>query len=464
MGIMKITGKDIQQWGLKTGPVYGVLIETIERLDLHRKQARKIVKDIVKNPKSYLLDEDWGSVAKLLMPPDNKTVYLSDKSCSVKIYGKHMIEDGALNQIEIASKLPVSVQAAIMPDGHQGYGLPIGGVLATDNVVIPFAVGFDIACRMHMTVTDIPAKSMEGMRDNLRNVLVSNTFFGTGCEQDGKSDHSVMEDERFNIHSIKKLKDKAYKGLSTSGSGNHFVEYGIAEIDGIDGKWLAVLSHSGSRGFGYDIAKFYSNLATEKCKLEKIAKNLAWLSMDDEDGQEYWEAMNLAGDYAKACHSLIHSRIVKDLKCGIKVDYENHHNFAWKEQVELPNGELKEVIVHRKGATPAGLGVTGIIPSSMTTPAFLVEGKGCKESICSSSHGTGRLMSRKQAKETFTMSQMKKDLQAKGVELIGGSLDEFSGAYKEVEQVMEYQKDLVSIKGRFIPWMVRMADEEKKKW
>ena len=460
---MKIDGKELQKWGLKPGPVYSVLMDTISRLDLHRKQAKNIVKSIMKDPSSYLGDSDWGDAAKLLMPPENKIIQLNEKGCPIKIYGGHLIEDGALNQIEIASKLPVSVQAAIMPDGHQGYGLPIGGVLATDNVVIPYAVGFDIACRMHLTVTDVEASCMEGMRGKLRNVLMNNTFFGTGCEQDGGNNDSIMDDDRFNIPSIKNLKGKALSALGSSGSGNHFVEYGKAKIDGIDGEWLAVLSHSGSRGFGYDIAKLYTSLATEKCKLPKVAQHLAWLSMDDEDGQEYWEAMNLAGDYAKACHNIIHRRIVKGIRCRVKVDYSNHHNFAWKDTIEV-GGELKEVIIHRKGATPADCGVMGIIPSSMSTPAYLVEGKGCKESLNSSSHGTGRLMSRKQAKETFTLSAMKKDLESKGVELIGGGLDECKDAYKDVNSVMEEQKDLVSIKGSFMPWMVRMAVEKKKKW
>lgn len=461
---MKINGKELQKWGLPTGPVYKVLMDVFDKEELHRKQAQRIVKSIIKNPQDYLNDEIWGEAAKLLMPLENKIIVLNKNSCPVKIYGKHMIESGALDQIEIASLLPVSIQAAIMPDGHQGYGLPIGGVLATDNAVIPYAVGFDIACRMRLTITDIDVKDIEGMRDKLRNVLMNNTFFGTGCEQDGKSDDPVMDDDRFDISSIKNLKEKAFKGLSSSGAGNHFVSYGKSKIDGIDGEWLAILSHSGSRGFGYDIAKFYTTLATNKCKLPKVAEHLAWLSMDDADGQEYWEVMNLAGDYAKACHRIIHNRIVKGLKANVKAEYENHHNFAWKEKIEIGNGELKDVIVHRKGATPAGFGVMGIIPSSMSTIAYLVEGKGCKESLSSSSHGTGRLMSRKQAKETFTMSDMKKDLAFKGIELIGGGLDECKDAYKDIQSVMEEQKDLVTIKGSFMPWMVRMAPEETKKW
>jgi len=458
-----ITGKNLKQWGVPQGCVYSEILSFINDIGLHRKQAQKLVKDIVKNPNEYIEDSIWGKIAKSLLPIENKIIELNEKGCPVKIYGKHMIEQGALDQMEIASRLPISIQAAIMPDGHQGYGLPIGGTLATDNAIIPFAVGFDIACRMHMTITDINIGEMEGMRGKLKNVLIDNTFFGTGCKQDGKNDADVISDDRFNIPSVKGLKNKAIDGLGTSGSGNHFASYGKAKVDGLDGEWLAILTHSGSRGFGYGIAKHYTDLALDRCKLPKEAQHLAWLSMDSEEGQEYWEAMNLAGDYAKACHHLIHSRIVKSLGCNVEVDYENHHNFAWKEEIEV-NGEIKNVIIHRKGATPAGLGVTGIIPSSMSTLAYLVEGKGCKESLCSSSHGTGRTMSRTKAKEMFTVSDMKKDLESKGIELIGGGLDECMSAYKKIEEVMEEQKDLVSIRGSFMPWMCRMAEEQKRKY
>ncbi|GAG24330.1 unnamed protein product, partial [marine sediment metagenome] len=193
------------------------------------------------------------------------------------------------------------------------------------------------------------------------------------------------------------------------------------------------------------------------------AKHLAWLSLDDEDGQEYWEVMSLAGDYARASHRIIHSRILKGLDAGLKCEYENHHNFAWKSKIFV-GGKYKDVIIHRKGATPADKGVIGLIPSSLSTMAYIVEGLGCEESLCSSSHGTGRTMSRKQAKETFTMSDMKKDLESKGIELIGGGIDECKDCYKDIDSVMEAQADLVKTKGSFMPWMVRMADEQKKKW
>lgn len=462
---MSVTGKELKEWGVPSGPVFKELLSVFEKLknthsELHRKQAQRLVRSMIKDPKPFLVDSDWAQAAKMLMPQEDKVIRLNDRGCFIRIFGHNMIEGGAINQIHMAAKLPVSVQAALMPDGHQGYGLPIGGVLATDNVVIPYAVGVDIGCRMHLSVTDIPAGEMEGMRGKLRNVLLDNTFFNAGSENDGKNDDPLLDDERFNIPALMGLRVKAQKQLGTSGGGNHFVEYGVVKLKDVPGEWLAVLSHSGSRGFGYGVATHYTKLAMEKCVLQRDAKHLAWLSLDDEDGKEYWDAMELCGDYARACHKIIHRRILGDLKAHLSYEYENHHNFAWKGKARVGcTDQYRDVIIHRKGATPADKGVTGIIPGSMSTFTYIVEGRGHEDALCSSSHGAGRLMSRTQAKESLTMSDMKKDLISKGIELIGGSLDECSAAYKDIEKVMAEQRELVEVKGTFMPWMVRMGGD-----
>ena len=459
---MTITGKQLKQWGLPAGPVYKVVLQVLERLQLHRKQAQKQIKALIADPKAYLHDPDWKEAATLVMPKPSTSFRLNDRGCMVRIFGQDMIEQGAINQIHVASKLPISIQAACMPDGHQGYGLPIGGVLATDNVVIPYAVGVDIGCRMHMTVTDMPASQMEGLRDHLRNALVDNTVFGAGKEINGQVEHSVMEDERFGIEAIKQFKFTAEKQLGTSGGGNHFVEYGsvVAKGLGINEPVLAILSHSGSRGFGYRVAQTYTKIAMASCCLPKEARHLAWLSLDGSAGQEYWEAMNLAGEYAKAGHEVIHARIVKALKVKVQDTIQNHHNFAWKGKARVgTTDEYRDVIIHRKGATPADVAELGIIPGSMSTPTYIVTGRGFDDSLRSSSHGAGRLMSRTEAKSTFTMSDMKKDLMEKGVELIGGSVDECSGSYKDIDRVLAEQREIVDIQGKFMPWMVRMAED-----
>jgi tRNA-splicing ligase RtcB len=177
--------------------------------------------------------------------------------------------------------------------------------------------------------------------------------------------------------------------------------------------------------------------------------------MDSEAGMEYWLAMNLAGDYASACHRDIHNRIAKVLKIQAKTVVENHHNFAWKEK--LADGT--EAIVHRKGATPAGDGVLGVIPGSMTAPGFIVKGLGNAESINSASHGAGRLMSRSAAKQGIAKDSMRKTLKDHGVELIGGGVDEAPMAYKNINDVMSHQQELVEVLGSFTPKIVRMAKE-----
>ncbi len=406
-----------------------------------------------------------------LSKPTGITIALKEQSLPYRIYGAEAIEEGALKQMETAMKLPVTVAGALMPDAHQGYGLPIGGVLATRNSVIPYGVGVDIGCRMCMTLYILPASMLEEKKDALKTMLVNNTMFGKATFMKPK-DHEVLERKEFSeIKIVRELKDRASRQIGSSGGGNHFVEFGLVEITSevnlplrgpgglAPGQYIAVLSHSGSRGLGANIADFYTKIAMDTCKLPQEAKQLAWLDLDTEAGQEYWLAMNLAGDYASACHHQIHERMSISLGETPLAMIENHHNFAWKEKDENGN----EVIVHRKGATPAGKGVLGIIPGSMATPGFIVRGKGEAVSINSAAHGAGRLMSRTKAKQTILPGHVKKFLKQAGVELIGSGLDEAPMAYKDIHQVMASQKDLVEVLGTFLPKIVRMCGDERFK-
>ena len=224
------------------------------------------------------------------------------------------------------------------------------------------------------------------------------------------------------------------------------------------GKYLALLSHSGSRGFGAKIAQTYSRVAAQINKLPQGAKHLAWLDLDTDEGKAYWLAMNLAGKYASANHHEIHQKISLDLGVKpIKV-IENHHNFAWKEKLE----DGSQVIIHRKGATPAGKNNIGIIPGSMTHPGYVIRGKGNSGSLNSASHGAGRKMSRNQAFNSFNNKDLMEYLKDKGVELIGGDTDEAPMAYKDIDEVMEAQKSLVEILARFLPKIVIMAPPERR--
>jgi tRNA-splicing ligase RtcB len=391
---------------------------------------------------------------------------LKEEIAEFPVWGLEHIEVGALAQMRTAVQLPIAVSGALMPDAHQGYGLPIGGVLATTaNTIIPFAVGVDIACRMCLSIFDLPAESIDTETDKLKNILVDNTYFGIGCMTKSYFDSSLFDSSTWNeTKVIRSLKDKAYAQLGTSGTGNHFVEWGELTLaqgaltDIPAGKYLALLSHSGSRGFGSAIADHYSKIAMTKTKLPAEAKHLAWLNLDKDEGQEYWIAMNLAGAYASANHHEIHNKIARALGINPLTRIENHHNFAWKET--LADGT--EVMVHRKGATPAGEGVLGIIPGSMSTPGFLVRGKGNVASINSASHGAGRLMSRSAAFKTLDRKLIAANLVEKKITLMGSDMDEAPMAYKDIHAVMAAQNDLVEVIAKFEPRIVRMANAKEK--
>jgi tRNA-splicing ligase RtcB len=365
-------------------------------------------------------------------------------------------------QMEKACLVPVAVAGALMPDAHVGYGLPIGGVLATENTVIPYAVGVDIACRMKMTVLDIPARELQKHQDRLTRAIEAETRFGVGASFKNRRQHEVLDADWSVSPVTNQNKDRAWSQLGTSGSGNHFVEFGLftahGEIHGLaPGTYVALLSHSGSRGTGAAVCDHYSKIAFSQFPdLPSELKRLAWLSLDSQEGQEYWAAMELMGRYAAANHALIHKHVAANLGAEVLLDLENHHNFAWKER-HVINGVEKEVVVHRKGATPAGQGVLGIIPGSMASPGFVVSGKGNPESLNSASHGAGRVMSRTQATKTFEWKKVNAFLREKGVTLISAGLDEVPMVYKNIHEVMAAQSDLVTILGQFDPKLVKMA-------
>jgi tRNA-splicing ligase RtcB (3'-phosphate/5'-hydroxy nucleic acid ligase) len=461
-----LSGKDLIKLGYPEGKAVGIAINTVLKY-FRRSEKEEIytmLTNVLKNPAEFVEDSIWSKVALALLPSEKKSRAheLLKKRLDYPIFGAAEIEEGARNQMEIAMKLPVTVAGALMPDAHQGYGLPIGGVLATDNVVIPYGVGVDIGCRMCLTTYPLDEKFLQRNRSNLKQMLLDNTCFGRETFQRPK-EHEVLDRKVFDeITILRKLQGRAVMQIGSSGSGNHFVEFGLLELGDVNdwklaaGKYVAVLSHSGSRGLGAEIARHYTKLAKELCLLPGEAANLAWLDLNSDAGQEYWIAMNLAGDYASANHHHIHERMAKELGEKPLFMVENHHNFAWKEK--LIDGT--EVIVHRKGATPAGIGALGIIPGSMTAPGFVVKGKGKAEALNSASHGAGRAMSRSAAKNSITYKMIKQELEKAGVDLIGGGVDEAPGAYKDIRKVMHYQDELVDVLGEFTPKIVRMCGDD----
>jgi tRNA-splicing ligase RtcB len=395
---------------------------------------------------------------------------LRDEPLPYAVWGRDGIDAASLAQMDNAMRLPVSLAGALMPDAHVGYGVPIGGVLAVQDAVIPYAVGVDIACRMRLTAFDAPPHMLEAQPDRLAKTLRNHTRFGAGVEWDPPQDDGVLDDPDWQATGLlRSLKDKARRQLGTSGSGNHFVEFGILEVAarddqlGLDpGRYLALLSHSGSRGTGYQIADYYSRLA-KQAHPELAAggsgdlSRLGWLDMRAEAGQEYWVAMNLAGRYASANHRVIHRLAAKAAGLKSLAVVENHHNFAWVER--LPDG--RTAVVHRKGATPAGAGALGVIPGTMGDPGYVVRGLGAPAALSSASHGAGRRMSRTQALHAVTKTQRDHYLRDQGVTLLGGGLDEAPQAYKNIDEVMAAQRDLVEQVARFQPRIVMMTDDPR---
>jgi tRNA-splicing ligase RtcB len=466
-----ITGKILKLNGWPDGKIIGIAKDIAAQLldeGLDRDSVLARLDAVRRSPGSFLADALLSDLARECIRITQKDETANDELRSnplpYPIWGKENIEAGSLAQMDNAMRLPVTVAGALMPDAHLGYGLPIGGVLAAKNAVIPYAVGVDIACRMRLSLYEISPHLLGQKKGMFEDALWNQTAFGMGSEWKGnrRADHAVLDDSAWDAtRLLQSLHDNAARQLGTSGTGNHFVEWGAFRLDepmfGLkSGEYLALLSHSGSRSVGFKIADRYSKLAMEKHpELDKSVRQLAWLSLDSEEGQEYWLSMELAGRFASANHYIIHYRVAAAVGLKEAAVVENHHNFAWREK--LPDG--RTVIVHRKGATPAGIGVLGVIPGSMGDAGYLVRGKGIASSLMSASHGAGRLMSRKAAINSISKSARDTYLKERGVTLLGGGMDESPQAYKPIDTIIAAQADLVEVIGKFTPRIVRMADE-----
>ena len=650
---LMITGKVLKMRGWKEGRTIGLAKKAAHALaDIGQDETQILERldAVLADPDKWTGDPIFFEVASEILSRERNDASkwadaLRETSLPYEVWGADGIDDAANKQMENALRLPVAVAGALMPDAHVGYGLPIGGVLATQGTVIPYAVGVDIACftgdtlvpladgkthtmrelaqrdepfvvfsitpeqrivaaraicrktrenmalveveldngetirctpdhrfmlrdgsyyeaqnlraqtslmpfysrrdengfevqqpdsgawqnvapdaiftqrvtldvaqssvgldarnhkvvrvtpleiredvyclsvpdwenfalaagvfvhncRMRLSIYDVSPNIMGQHKGRFEKSLVEQTQFGAGCKWSGRDqkehdvlDHNDWRATRF-LHS---LRGKAIEQLGTSGGGNHFVEWGEFTLDEDSaewnlkaGKYLSLLSHSGSRGVGFKIANEYSRLARGlHPNLPDVVKHLAWLDMDSDAGREYWIGMELAGRFASACHEIIHREVAKAAGFKEVAAIENHHNFAWKETM----ADGSEAIVHRKGATPAGAGVLGIIPGSMADPGYVVRGKGVMASLNSASHGAGRAMSRRAAKDSITSGQVRKYLEYRGVKLLGGGLDEAPMAYKNIEEVIGAQRDLVDILGQFAPKIVMMAND-----
>ncbi len=263
------------------------------------------------------------------------------------------------------------------------------------------------------------------------------------------------------LHCTPRATPAPWKQLG-GGGGNHFVEFGEPALEapalglGLEaGVYLALLSHSGSRGTGEEVATRYSQIAMRlRPHLPPELKHLAGLDRRGAEGEEYWAAMQLMGRYAAANHELIHRHVLDHLGAEALTHVENHHNFAWEEE-----HDGQTVIVHRKRATPAGEGVLGVVPGSMGSAGLVVRGKGNAEALRSCSHGAGRRLSRSAAIKSLDRAVVRRYLEERGVHLISGVLDEAPMVYKDIHEVMAAQSDLVETLARFEPRLVKTAPD-----
>jgi tRNA-splicing ligase RtcB len=423
-------------------------------------EVKQHIRQVLEQPDLFVGDASFGDFARALQA-EAADPRAAHQPIEYAVWGTG-IDAEAHHQMRQACAVPGAVGAALMPDAHVGYGLPIGGVLACEGIVLPYAVGVDIACRMKLSVLDVPVSALEQRSQELVDSLEQGTRFGVGAKYSRPQDHPVMDRDWSVSRITRENRDKAWQQLGTSGSGNHFVEYGTLtigdapnELNLEPGNYLALLSHSGSRGTGASVCSTYSNIARQKlpARFAELGR-LAWLELESQEGQEYWLAMNLMGDYAAANHAVIHRNVTRRLGAQIVAGVENHHNFAWLEEHQ---GRM--LVVHRKGATPAGKGVLGVIPGSMGDPAFVVRGKGSAASLDSASHGAGRRMSRTAAKAKFNFNAVRKQLAQRGIQVLSAGADEVPGVYKNILEVMSEQQDLVETVARFDPRLVKMCGD-----
>jgi len=394
-----------------------------------------------------------------------------------KIFAK-VIEDEALEQFNKAMSLECNVQGALMPDTHTGYTLPIGAIVKSKGVVFPSYVGYDIGCGMCAVNLDITKEGLD--LEDIKNDIVRNIPLGR--EKYIKKQSIRLDSSLYDLNDFTKyrIKDIGVYQIGTLGGGNHFIEIGESEKD----KTLWIVIHSGSRGLGYKVADYFMSLATQgSVSIEELKKEFIigreifkernpkgyekafkkfvekkWetatknkeghygFDINSELGKSYINCMNYCLDFALENRKTMIEKILESIslqkRFKVRTFINRNHNHA-----ELKDG----YVIHRKGATHAEKDMLGVIPANMKDGSFIIKGKGNKESMCSSSHGAGRVLSRKKAKETLNIEEFHKDMEGVVTNHTDDTLDESPKAYKNIFEVMELQKDLVEIIDRSIP-------------
>lgn len=393
-------------------------------------------------------------------------IYEEDMKKPIKVWldERTQIEEGCMEQARHLSKLPfIHKWVCLMPDTHMGKGMPIGGVIAADGVIIPNAVGVDIGCGMNFVATNIKAEvlktTMTGngtilqgiIGELLRNIPVGFKSY-KGKQESAVLDRAMAQQELYvEQESLFPLIEAAYFQVGTLGGGNHFIE-----LQEDDEGYLGIMLHSGSRHFGKMVCDYYHNKARELNEMwySQVPDEyrLAFLPVAAKEGEEYIRWMQLALDFAFENRERMMEKTKEVVErwlekyTGQTISYHTgvncHHNYA-----ALEHHYDKNVWVHRKGATRVNNGELAVIPGAMGSYSYVVMGTGNKESFCTSSHGAGRAYSRKGAMDAFSCEEVMNDLKAQGVVLgkhkKSDVAEESRFAYKDIDQVMECQKDLV---------------------
>jgi tRNA-splicing ligase RtcB len=394
----------------------------------------------------------------------------------IPVWGQH--DDATIGQIQRCAADEQVAGAALMADGHKGYSMPIGGVVAYRGAVSPSGVGYDISCGLKAARTDVRADDLKPRIAQVMNQIARTVVFGVGQTSGKAADHELFDDPAWrDIPQVGKLKQLAREQLGTVGSGNHFVDLFEDE-----GGWLWVGVHFGSRGLGHRTASGFLNLAAgrafdDRAPGEHMDQPATVISLSTDLGQAYWQAMQLAGRYAYAGRDFVVNQVLEILGAQATEEVHNHHNFAWR---ETHNGE--EVIVVRKGATPAWPGQRGIIGGSMGDISVIVEGLDGADSqaaLRSTIHGAGRVMSRTQAAGKrrwvkkggrhvqevvrpglVSREMMQEWLKREGVELRGGGTDESPHVYRRLPEVLEAHQGTIRVLHTLRPLGVAMAGED----
>jgi tRNA-splicing ligase RtcB (3'-phosphate/5'-hydroxy nucleic acid ligase) len=397
----------------------------------------------------------------------------------IPVWGQH--DDKTLEQIKRVAADKRAVRAALMADGHVGYAMPIGGVVAYRDAVSPNGVGFDISCGNKAAKTNVRAADITGEAPRIMDEIFDRVAFGIGVSSGQARDHPLFDDRTWNeIPEVGALKDSARKQLGSVGSGNHYVDI-FQDEDG----WVWIGVHFGSRGLGHKTCTGFMNLAhgmawDDRPRGESMEAPATVLNLGTALGDNYWAAMELAGRYASAGRDIVVQQVAGILGAELVDEVHNHHNYAWREH---HGGE--ELIVVRKGATPAQPGQRGFIGGSMGDDAVIAEGTGESAggdreqatSLWSTVHGAGRVMSRRQAagkvrwrrgpdgrrrQERIAPGAVDPDemqawLERAGVELRGGGLDEAPQVYRRLPEVLKEHGNTIRIVHRLRPLGVAMA-------